>query len=89
MGRGVVGADRQRTTIDVDVGDGGDGAVADPETPLVPQRHDPIAGLVGAAIELEGRSGQLAGRVAMRPGAGVEVVDVVVTGRDHQHLLVA
>ena len=73
----------------VDGGDGGEGAVADAEPPLVAQGHDPVARLVGAAVELEGRSGQVTGGLAVGAGAGVEVIDVVVTSRDHQHVLVA
>ena len=83
----VVGADRDRAGGVVDVFDGGAGAVADAEAPVVAQRHDPIAGLVRAFVDDEGGAGELPGGVAVVAGAGVEVVDVGAAAGEHDDVV--
>ena len=75
LGSGV-GPDRHLMSDGVDFGDGRAGAVADPEPAVVAQGHDAIAGLVGAFVNGEDRTGELAGLLKAGSGACVEVVDV-------------
>ena len=80
----VIAADRDGPPVGVNVGDDGDGAVADTEAALVAQGHDLIAGLVGATVDLADGTGEeiVFGDVAS--SACVEVVDVVPSWCDHE-----
>lgn len=88
MGGGLIGTDGEGAAVDIDVGDRGERAVADPEASLIPQGHDPVTGLVGATVELECRSGQATRGLDACAGPGVEIVDVVATSCDHEDLFV-
>ena len=82
-----VGADRDRAFVGVEVGDGADGPVADPDTAVVPYAQDAVAGLEGEVVDVEGRSGDGAVAGEVSAGALVEVVDVVVTFGEHEDVV--
>ena len=60
----------ERAGVEVDVGDSGEGAVADTEPAVVAQAQDPVAGLEGEDADIEFGSGDRA------------VVGEVLGGRD-------
>ena len=51
----VVGADRDRSVVRIDVGDGADGPVADPDTTVVAHAQDTVAGLEGEVVDVRGQ----------------------------------
>lgn len=61
-------------------------AVADAEAVVVAEADDLVAGLVGAFVDLEDRSPQLAVRLAVTAGSAVEVIDVAAADGDHRHV---
>ena len=86
-GGAVVGTDNKRARVEVDVGDGGEGAVADAEAAVVARHRTRSPRLEGEVADVEGGSGDRAVAGEVMAGPAVEVVDVVAAFGEHDDVV--